>query len=97
MIFFLLVFLCSYHFEKSRGADDYSAYYASKLSVEDKYVLQTHKYKESIPLVSSHSDILRHDRLHLDYFHELIIAIRLRNMDELTKTLHYVSDPNNRL
>jgi subtilase family serine protease len=97
MIFFLLVILCTYHFEKSRGADDYSAYHASKLSVKDQHVLQTHKYKESIPLVSSRSDILKHDRLHRDYVHELIIAIRLRNMEELTKTLHDVSDPNNRL
>ena len=53
----------------------------------------THVFKESIPLLSSRSDILKQSRMSNDYNHEVIFVIKQKNMEELTRFLHDVSDP----
>ena len=53
----------------------------------------THVFKESIPLLSSRSDIFKQSRMINDYNHEVIFVIKQKNMEELTRFLHDVSDP----
>jgi Pro-kumamolisin, activation domain len=53
----------------------------------------THVFKESIPLLSSRSDILKQSRMISDYNHEVIFVMKQKNMEELTRFLHDVSDP----
>ena len=54
----------------------------------------THVFKESMPLLSSRSDLIKKERPHDDYIHVVIFAIQMRNMDELTLMLHDISDPD---
>ena len=56
--------------------------------------IHTHVFKESIPKLSSRTDLLKRDRAHHDHIHEVIFVIQQRNMDELTSILHDVSDPS---
>ena len=53
----------------------------------------SHVFKESIPELSSRLDIVKRDRMHQDHSHEIVFAVKQRNMDELTRILHDVSDP----
>ena len=53
----------------------------------------THIFKESIPRLSSRTDLLRRERARHDYVHQVVFLIRQRNMDELIRVLHDVSDP----
>lgn len=65
--------------------------------VRDKHDGQsigTHVFGESIPLLSSRTDLIRHNRVHNSYVHEVMFVIRQNNMDELTRVLHDVSDPS---
>ena len=55
--------------------------------------MHTHVFKESIPMLSSRSDLQKRSRVHHDYIHEVVFFIRPKNMDELTRVLHDVSDP----
>jgi tripeptidyl-peptidase I len=54
----------------------------------------THVFKESMPLLSSRTDLVRKERPHDDYIHEVIFAVQMNNLDELTRMLHDVSDPD---
>lgn len=54
----------------------------------------SHVYKESIPQLSTRDDIAIHERVHHEYSHSVIFVIRQKNMEELTRILHDVSDPN---
>jgi tripeptidyl-peptidase I len=56
----------------------------------------THVFKESMPLFSSRSDLLKKERPHDDYIHEVMFAVQMKNMDELTRMLHDISDPDSR-
>ena len=58
------------------------------------HTTNTHVFKESIPLLSSRMDILKQSRMSNDYNHEVIFAIKQKNMEELTRFLHDVSDPS---
>ena len=53
----------------------------------------THVFKESIPMLSSRSDLQKRSRVHHDYIHEVIFFIRPKNINELTRVLHDVSNP----
>ena len=50
-------------------------------------------YKGSIPRLSARNDLVRHNRINCDFIHEVVFVIQQRNMDELTRMLHDVSDP----
>jgi tripeptidyl-peptidase I len=56
----------------------------------------THVFKESMPLFPSRSDLLKKERPHDDYIHEVMFAVQMKNMDELTRMLHDISDPDSR-
>jgi tripeptidyl-peptidase I len=58
------------------------------------HTTNTHVFKESIPQLSSRMDILKQSRMSSDYNHEVIFVIKQKNMDELTRFLHDVSDPS---
>ena len=54
---------------------------------------RSHIFRESIPKLSSRVDIVKRNRVHRDHTHEIVFAVKQRNMDELTRILHDVSDP----
>ena len=56
--------------------------------------LHTHVFKESSKYSSTRSDIKKQDRAGHDHPHEVIFVIQQKNMDELTRILHDVSDPH---
>lgn len=58
-------------------------------------ILPGHVYKDSIPLLNSRNDLIKLGRAPLEQIHEVIFAIQPKNMDELTRFLHVVSDPEN--
>lgn len=58
------------------------------------HTTNTHVFKESIPQLSSRMDILKQSRMSSDYNHEVIFVIKQKNMEELTRFLHDVSDPS---
>ena len=53
----------------------------------------THFFKESIPLLSSRTDLIKESPIQYDHVHQVIIVVQQNNMDELTRILHDVSDP----
>jgi tripeptidyl-peptidase I len=53
----------------------------------------THVFRESIPLLLSRNDLKRQNRVRHDYIHEVTFVVRQRNMDELAKILHDISNP----
>ena len=55
--------------------------------------IHSHVFKEHMPRLSSRVDLVKSNRISLDYVHEVVFAIRQKNMDELTRILHDVSDP----
>lgn len=61
--------------------------------VENDYNTRSHVFKEGIQELSSRTDLLKRDRIYREYVHEVVFAIRQRNMDELTRLLHDVSNP----
>ena len=58
-----------------------------------KNYAETHILKDSIPQLSSRNDLLKGRRAQHDRMHEVVFMIQQRNMDELTRILHDVSDP----
>jgi tripeptidyl-peptidase I len=50
-------------------------------------------YKGSIPRLSARNDLERQDRIDSGFVHEVVFVIQQRNMDEVTRMLHDVSDP----
>ena len=74
--------------------DDRSHTYLSGHPSDAEKLQHTHVFKESMPLLSSRTDLIKKERPHDDYIHEVIFAIQMRNMDELTLMLHDISDPD---
>lgn len=54
----------------------------------------THVFQESMPRFDSRSDLLKKERTKRDHIHEVIFAVQMKNMDELTRMLHDISDPD---
>jgi tripeptidyl-peptidase I len=69
----------------------FNAPFAPDLSHEG--TVGSHVFRESIPLLQSRNDLRRRNRVRHDYIHEVIFVVRQRNMEELTKFLHDVSNP----
>jgi tripeptidyl-peptidase I len=65
----------------------------SQYRVEDSLSIESHVFKETIPLLSSRDDIEKRDRVSHDHIHHVVFVVQQRNMDELTRILHDVSDP----
>lgn len=65
------------------------------MGAEEPAILQssTHVLKEGMPLLSSRSDLIKRSPLRNDHIHEIIFVVQQRNIDELTRILHDVSDP----
>jgi tripeptidyl-peptidase I len=63
-------------------------------TAESSECQKTHIFKESIPNLSSRSDLLKGDRVHHAHNHEVVFMIQQRNMDELTRILEDVSNPS---
>jgi tripeptidyl-peptidase I len=64
-----------------------------RLSGADE-VHNTHVFKESMPLLASRTDLIKKARPDDDYIHEVIFAVKMNNMDDLTRMLHDISDPD---
>lgn len=60
---------------------------------QDMSTKSAHIFKESSPRLDSRSDLVRRKRIGGDYVHKVIFLIRQRNIDELIRILHDVSDP----
>lgn len=88
LILLLVCFHCSGS-ESLRGDSSFSAEQAGRAG-------HTHVFKESIPLLESRNDLVRHGRIRNDYHHDVIFVIKQKNMDELLSILHDVSDPRSR-
>ena len=52
-----------------------------------------HAYREDSPGLSSHEDVVKGQRAHASTSHDVVFIAKHRNMDELTRILHDVSDP----
>lgn len=52
-----------------------------------------HVFRHSSKQLSSRSDLVKTVRVEQDYIHEVMFAIKQKNMDKLTDILHDVSDP----
>lgn len=66
---------------------------SSVICVEtQKHATNTHVFKESMPYLLS-DEMTRFDRVENGSIHEVVFVIRQRNMEDLTRILHDVSDP----
>ena len=61
--------------------------------IGNAFLDQTHVFRESIPLLSSRTDLHKIGRPDDSYLHEVIFVIQSRNVDELTRIVDDVSDP----
>ena len=52
-----------------------------------------HAHRERSPGLLSHDDVVKGQRAHASTSHDVIFVVKKRNMDELTRILHDVSDP----
>ena len=59
----------------------------------DGYSGSMHTFRENSPGLSSHDDVVKGDRAPKTASHDVIFVVKQRNMDELTRILHDVSDP----
>ena len=78
------------------GADSTSAHHLvvdQGEYAEARDRVHTHVFKESMPHLSFRDDLLKKGRSEHDHIHEVMFAVQPRNMDELTRILHDVSDP----
>ena len=54
---------------------------------------RTHVFKESVHQLLWRSDLVKRDLTYREYVHEVVFAIQQKNMEELTRVLHDVSNP----
>ena len=76
------------------GLVDLSVPSLRQQQVETKQLHNTHVFKESMPHFTSRTDLIKKARPENDYIHEVIFEVKMNNMDELTRMLHDVSDPD---
>ena len=76
-----------------RSADDCASLTRQGRKGEEVFQIQTHVYRENIPQLLSRTDLEKLDRAVSATFHEVVFVIRQKNMGELTRILHDVSDP----
>lgn len=66
---------------------------AEEKRIRNEHLRQTHVFKDAIPLLSSRSDLHKGGQPDDNYLHEVIFVIQSRNVDELTRIVDDVSDP----
>ena len=76
-----------------RSPDDCASLTRQGRKGEEVFQIQTHVYRENIPQLLSRTDLEKLDRAVSATFHEVVFVIRQKNMGELTRILHDVSDP----
>ena len=59
-----------------------------------KAVVEDHVFMESMPQFDTRTDIYKGGRVEDSYVHEVTFVIRQRNLEELTRLLHDVSNPS---
>ena len=71
------------------------AHYGQKSDARSviEHTSPTHIFKESVPLLSSRTDLISRSSVQSDHIHELIFVVQQQNMEKLTDILHDVSDP----
>ena len=60
----------------------------------DEGVTHTHVFIENLPQLSSRSDLVNRNSVRHDHVHDVMFVVKQKNMDELTRMLHDVSDPD---
>lgn len=87
-----LILLCSFAVSSRRGVHVESNYTDSSLlrSYENRI---NHVFQESMPGLASRTDLIKKGLTKRDHIHEVVFAVQMRNMDELTRMLHDISDP----
>ena len=55
-----------------------------------------HAYREHSPGLTLHPDVIKGSRAHSTTEHDVVFLIKQRNMEELTRILHDVSDPRSK-
>ena len=54
---------------------------------------RTHVFKESVRELSTRNDLVKRGLISPEYIHEVVFAVEQKNMEELTRVLHDVSNP----
>jgi tripeptidyl-peptidase I len=71
-----------------------SELHQQELQKNAEFSLHSHIFKESMPLLSTRTDLIKRTSVQPDYIHELIFVVQQQNMEELTRILHDVSNPS---
>lgn len=90
--FYLVILLGNYCNGISGSQVSDNPYKFPKRSDESQ-ALSGHVYKDSIPLLNSRNDLIKLGRAPLDQIHEVMFAIQPKNMNEFTRIIDDVSDP----
>ena len=92
---FLLDFFLTTYRQSAFCSFDFRGFLKGPLAVDLnlKGTAGSHVFRESIPLLPSRNDLKRRNRVRHDYIHEVVFVVRQRNMEELTKILHDISNP----
>ena len=95
LIINLLEFSCIIHFiiadRHLRGVEDANLFNPLVIARDDGK--HTHIFKESIPLFSSRTDLIKQIPIRSDHVHEVVFVVHQKSMDHITRLLHDVSDP----
>ena len=95
LIFNLLELCCIIHFAISdrylRGVESANIFNTTTTATKDREL--THIFKESIPLFSSRTDLIKQTAIRSDHVHEVVFVVKQKRMDYITRLLHDVSDP----
>ena len=72
------------------GEGDYASAHTNRGGSE---VVEKHSYRSAATGLILHKRIMKEERVHPLQDHDVIFVIKQRNMDELTRILHDISDP----
>ena len=101
--FLVLILLVSHFSHHVNGAtylrDQREQYEVNSVDGETQYDVTNesikHIFRESIAGLSSRNDLIKKHRVESTVIHEVIFHIQQRNVDEIERILHEVSDPTN--
>jgi tripeptidyl-peptidase I len=95
LVFSLLELSCIIHFATGdrfiRPVEDVIILHSA--TAARKCAKHTHIFKESIPLLSSRTDLTKQTAIRSDHVHEVVFVVQQKRMDHITRLLHEVSDP----
>lgn len=97
--FLIINLLCQYVRGMSHSLRDDTA--ESSIDSSHEHVVgsdtKTHIFREFAASITSRHDIVKKDRASSDHMHEVMFAVQQKNMPELTRFLHDVSDPKSEI